>query len=124
MLEVVAVRLGFRDRIRAHPVLGWVYRVAVGVVGALIIVLGIVMIPAPGPGWLVVFAGLGVLATEFSWAHRVLTYARRKVHAWTAWIKRQSLVVRIMVGLAGLAIIAGVVFAGLQGVGIKGFPFS
>jgi uncharacterized protein (TIGR02611 family) len=34
------------------------------------------LIPYPGPGWLVVFAGLALLATEFERAQRVLTFAR------------------------------------------------
>ena len=42
------------------------YRIGVGIVGSLVVALGIVAIPLPGPGWLIVIAGLFVLATEFS----------------------------------------------------------
>ena len=55
------------------------YRVGVGVVGGLIVALGIVTIPLPGPGWLTVIAGLFVLATEFAWAERLLEFTRRHV---------------------------------------------
>jgi uncharacterized protein (TIGR02611 family) len=32
--------------------------------GASIVVVGIILLPAPGPGWLVIFVGLGLLAQE------------------------------------------------------------
>jgi len=121
---MVAERLGFRDRIRRHPILGWVYRILVAIVGTAILVVGIIMIPAPGPGWLVVFLGLGVLGTEFAWARRLLEYGRRQFRRWTDWIKRQSLLLRFLIGLAGIAVLAGVVLAGLHSVGWRGFPFS
>ena len=34
--------------------------------------VGILAIPYPGPGWAIVFLGLGILATEFDWARRLL----------------------------------------------------
>ena len=93
-------RGGLRARIRRNPVGRQVYRVVVGVVGTAIVVLGLVLIPFPGPGWLIVFAGLAVLATEFTWAQRLLDYARRRVGEWTAWLGRQNGVVRALVVLA------------------------
>lgn len=33
--------------------------------GILILLTGLVLVPAPGPGWLVVFFGLGLLGSEF-----------------------------------------------------------
>ncbi len=124
MLEVVAERLGFRDRIRAHPILGWVYRIAVALVGGAVLVAGIIMIPAPGPGWVVVFLGLGILGTEFAWARRLLAYTKRHVLGWTDWIKKQSLAVRGLVGLAGFVLLAGLVVAGAYSMGWRGFPFA
>lgn len=76
----------------------------VGILGAVVLIAGIVAIPYPGPGWLIVFAGLGILATEFSWAQRLLGYARARYDAWTAWLRRQSLPVRFAV-LAATALI-------------------
>jgi len=34
--------------------------------------LGAVMIVTPGPGWLVIFLGLTLLAAEFVWARRLM----------------------------------------------------
>ena len=65
-------------------------RIGIGIIGSLIVLIGIVAIPYPGPGWLIVFAGLAVLATEFDWAQRLLNYARGKYDVWVGWLKRQS----------------------------------
>jgi cytochrome c-type biogenesis protein CcmH/NrfG len=44
-------------------------------------VLGAIALVGPGPGILIVLAGLGILATEFAWAARVMvrtrTYAQK-----------------------------------------------
>lgn len=52
-------------------------RLGILLVGTGIIVLGILLIPLPGPGWAVVIAGLAVLATEFTWAERLLEFTKR-----------------------------------------------
>jgi len=49
-----------------------IWRVLVGFVGGAVTVLGAVALIGPGPGWLIVFAGLGILASEFAWADRAL----------------------------------------------------
>jgi hypothetical protein len=43
-------------------------RIAVGIAGGTVLVLGLVMLVAPGPGIAGVLAGLGILAIEFAWA--------------------------------------------------------
>jgi uncharacterized protein (TIGR02611 family) len=64
------------------------------------------MIPYPGPGWLVVFAGLAILAREFTWAERVLRFAKRYYDAWVAWVGRRHLVVRLgILALTGLVVV-------------------
>ena len=40
--------------------------------GFTLLVLGVVMLITPGPGWLVIVLALGVLAAEFVWAQRLL----------------------------------------------------
>jgi len=41
-------------------------------IGFTLLILGLVMIFTPGPGWLVIILGLGVLAAEYVWAQRLL----------------------------------------------------
>ena len=53
-------------------------RFAVTIVGAALLVLGAAMMVLPGPGILLVVAGLAVLATEYVWAQRLLARARTK----------------------------------------------
>ena len=47
------------------------YRVAFAVAGVVVLLVGIVTIPLPGPGWATVFVGLGMLALEFVWAEKL-----------------------------------------------------
>jgi len=49
----------------------------VTIAGVLVVLIGIVLIPLPGPGWAIVFGGLAILATEYVWAQRLLSYAKR-----------------------------------------------
>jgi uncharacterized protein (TIGR02611 family) len=79
-----------RDRIRDRPLLDFTYRVTVGVVGLVVLVVGIAAIPYPGPGWAIVFLGLAILASEFYWAHRTLTFTRRHYDRAMGWLRVQS----------------------------------
>ena len=111
----------WRARIKRNPVARRAYRLAVGVLGAAIVVLGLVLLPAPGPGWLIIFAGLAVLASEFEWAQRLLDFARRRVHLWTEWTKRQNVVVRALVVLAIIAVVLAVFWLLFLVSGVPGF---
>ncbi|MGW9349354.1 PGPGW domain-containing protein [Nocardiopsis flavescens] len=59
-----------------HPVLHLPWRILVGTAGTLIILAGLVMMVAPGPGVAAVILGLVVLSTEFRWAQRVVRPAQ------------------------------------------------
>jgi uncharacterized protein (TIGR02611 family) len=43
-----------------------------------LLLVGLVMIVTPGPGWLVIFFGLGLLAAEFMWARRLMDRMKRE----------------------------------------------
>ncbi|GGN60037.1 membrane protein [Streptomyces kronopolitis] len=63
---------------RSRPLhLSW--QVGVFVVGLAVVVAGVIMLPLPGPGWLVIFGGMAIWATEFVWAQLVLRWTKRKV---------------------------------------------
>ena len=60
---------GFAKRSKAGN-LAW--RILIGVLGGTITVLGEFALVAPGPGVLILLAGLGILASEFAWASRAM----------------------------------------------------
>ncbi len=66
-------------------VLQWVgrsaRRIAVAVLGGVLVVVGVVLSVLPGPGLVLVIAGLAVLATEFAWANSALRMAKRQAGA-------------------------------------------
>ena len=78
-----------RERLRERPLLDFSYRVGVAVVGLTVLMIGVAAIPYPGPGWAIVFLGLAILATEFYWAQRTLTYTRARYTTAMAWFRRQ-----------------------------------
>lgn len=95
--ERVANRyIRFRERVGSRPGIELLYRIVVGVVGTVVLIAGIVAIPYPGPGWLIVFAGLAILGTEFHWAQRVLGFLRHRYDAWVRWLRRQPPGVRLL----------------------------
>ncbi|MGH3941198.1 MAG: TIGR02611 family protein [Pseudonocardiaceae bacterium] len=86
----------FREQVRSRPGVDLTYRLAVAVVGTVVLIGGLAAIPYPGPGWLIVFAGLAILGTEFIWAQRVLRFLRHRYDRWTAWLRGQPRGVRLM----------------------------
>jgi uncharacterized protein (TIGR02611 family) len=53
-------------------------RAAVFVVGVALLAVGLVMFVTPGPGIVLVVAGLALLATEFAWAELLLDKAKQQ----------------------------------------------
>lgn len=97
----------WRDRVRERPVADLAYRIAVGVVGTVVFAAGIVAIPYPGPGWAIVFIGLGILATEFDWARRLLAWVRERYDRVMDWFARQGLWVKILGVVFTAAVVVG-----------------
>lgn len=60
--------MNFREQIKSNPYGSLIWRIFIGVVGGLVTIMGAIFLFAPGPGLLVLLAGLGILATEFAWA--------------------------------------------------------
>lgn len=100
-----------RARVRRLPG-GWVlWRVGITIVGVAIVAIGVVLLPLPGPGWVIIFAGLGVLATEYSWAAALLERVRRFFERWKRWVESRPVWARGLMGVLGVLIVAAVVFA-------------
>lgn len=114
--RVAATR--WRSRIAARRSVNHPYRIGVGVVGALVVSVGIVAIPLPGPGWLIVLAGLFVLATEFLWAERLLEFTKGHVSSWTDWVGARSGWVRLLLAVATAAFVYGVLMVTLHLAGV------
>ncbi|ROT33132.1 TIGR02611 family protein [Micromonospora sp. HM5-17] len=100
--------------VRANPTGRFTLRVMVALAGAVVVLLGLALIPLPGPGWLIVIGGLGIWAVEFHWAKRLLGFTRRHVQAWARWVRGQSLLVRMVIGSVGLVFVAVVVWFSLR----------
>ncbi len=101
---------GTRERTEEQAQRSLVVRIGVVALGSLVTLAGLGMLVLPGPGIVVVIAGLGILSTEVTWAERLLAYAKRKarvdqVTAQAPWIKPVSIVVTV------LAVVVSVVYA-------------
>ncbi|WP_327120513.1 TIGR02611 family protein [Streptomyces sp. NBC_01341] len=98
--------------IRASKVLHVSWQVGIFVVGLAVVGAGIVMLPLPGPGWLVIFGGMAIWATEFVWAQLVLRWTRRKVteaaqRALDPKVRRRNIILTA-VGLVIIAVLVGI----------------
>ncbi len=92
-------------------------RTIIAIAGAVVVISGLILVPYPGPGWLVVFGGLAILATEFDWARRVLDKARGFYHAWEIWLKRQKRIVQVLVWAATCLVVLTTIWL-LNGYGL------
>ncbi|MEK9523823.1 TIGR02611 family protein [Streptomyces venezuelae] len=88
------------------------WQVGVFIVGLAVVAAGVVMLPLPGPGWLVIFAGMAIWATEFVWAQLVLRWTKRKVteaaqRALDPKVRRRNIILT-SVGLVIIAALLGI----------------
>ncbi|MFE6665613.1 TIGR02611 family protein [Streptomyces sp. NPDC057697] len=98
--------------IKASRPLHLSWQVGVFVVGFAVVVAGIIMLPLPGPGWLVIFGGMAIWATEFVWAQLVLRWTRRKVteaaqRALDPKVRRRNIILT-SIGLVIIAVLVGI----------------
>ena len=84
-------RLGSRAPafIRRSRPLHLAWQVGVFVVGLAVVVGGVLLLPLPGPGWLVIFGGMAIWGTEFPWAQKVVFWTRQKVAAAGRWVRHR-----------------------------------
>ncbi len=86
-------------------------RIVVTIAGFLVTAIGIVLLPLPGPGWLIIFGGLSILATEYTCAARLLRSVRHYASRWKKCAGRQPLSVRLGLVLLGLFVLAPIGYA-------------
>jgi uncharacterized protein (TIGR02611 family) len=100
--------------IRAHPTGSVAFRTAIAILGGLVVVVGLILVPLPGPGWLIVFGGLSIWAIEFVWARHLLRFGKRLLGTWTAWVAMQPWPVKLLIGAVGLVFVVFVVWLSLR----------
>ena len=108
-----------KERRERHRRRSRIVRAAVALAGFVVVLAGLAMIPLPGPGLLVVAAGLAILALEFAWAERLLERTvraggRRRRQGETR-VEGQQVIFGLLVVLA-LAAVVTLAYA-------WGFPF-
>ncbi len=86
-------------------------RAAVVLAGIVVLLVGLALIPLPGPGLLVVAVGLAVLALEFAWAERLLERTIDRMEQASETVKRASRAQQILLGLLGALVAASAVTA-------------
>ncbi|MEV4330085.1 TIGR02611 family protein [Streptomyces sp. NPDC049597] len=88
------------------------WQVGVFVVGLAVVGAGVAMLVLPGPGWVVIFAGMAIWATEFVWAQLVLRWTKRKVteaaqRALDPKVRRRNIILTT-IGLVIVAVLVGI----------------
>ncbi|MER6916257.1 TIGR02611 family protein [Streptomyces sp. NPDC000594] len=87
------------------------WQVGVFVVGLAVVAAGVAMLVLPGPGWVVIFGGMAIWATEFVWAQLVLRWTKRKVseaaqRALDPRVRRRNIILTT-IGCVICAVLAG-----------------
>ena len=87
-------------------------RIAVTVVGTVILAVGVVLLVAPGPGLLVIALALAVFAIEYQWARRNLAavQARARSAALKAAASRVATASAVLFGVGAIGLGAVLVF--------------
>ncbi|GKQ40209.1 membrane protein [Streptomyces sp. A012304] len=98
--------------IKARRILHLSWQVGIFIVGLAVVVAGIIMLPLPGPGWVVIFGGMAIWATEFVWAQLVLRWTKRKVteaaqRALDPKVRRRNIILT-SIGLVIIGVIVGI----------------
>ena len=90
-------------------------RIAVAVVGTVILAIGVVLLVAPGPGLVVIALALAVFAIEFQWARRNLAavQARARSAALKAAASPVATASAVLFGVGAIGLGAVLVFTDL-----------
>jgi hypothetical protein len=117
-----ADRWAWRARIRRNPATRRLYRLTVGVVGGVLILLAAVTGPLPGPGGIpLALLGLAVLASEFAWAARLLDRVKRAVIRAGKWARRQPAWLQRIGAVATAGVMVTAVYVYLLALGVPGW---
>jgi uncharacterized protein (TIGR02611 family) len=98
-----------RERRERHRQRSRIVRTAVALAGFVVVLAGLAMIPLPGPGLLIVAAGLAILALEFAWAERWLERTIEQVDAAGDKVRRASRAQQVILVLLVVLAVAAVI---------------
>ena len=102
---------GYREETREEARRGGVTRLLRMTSGALVTIIGVIMMPLPGPGLLIVAVGLGILSRDVAWADRLLQIVRKRLPSDSdGRLPRSSIVTMTVLALAGVAFSIWVTF--------------
>lgn len=73
---------------------GAIYSWALALIGFIVLLAGAIMIPFPGPGWLLVFTGVGILAIRYNAARSLLFSGAKTYDSFYAWANDKGIVVK------------------------------
>jgi len=102
VVEELLAEPGMARRWHDHPSIVWLKavgrfigrngkRIGITIAGFAVLLAGVALLVLPGPGWLLIFAGLAILSTEYLWARRLLSTAKRKAEqAKNAVVERKN----------------------------------
>ena len=94
---------GFREETREAARRGVVTRLLRMTAGTLVTILGVIIMPLPGPGLLIVAIGLGILSRDVAWADRLLQIVRKRLPSDSdGRLPRSSIVTMVVMALAGI----------------------
>lgn len=89
---------------------GWLVRPLTLLIGWLVVIIGLITIPFPGPGWFTVFVGVGILSLELAWPNKLLGWGIRQYDKFEDWWRPQNKAVKGF-WIAVMLLIIWIVFA-------------
>jgi uncharacterized protein (TIGR02611 family) len=82
--------------------------VGVAILGTVLLLGGIALLVLPGPGFVLIAAGLAILATRFEWARKPLEYAKKKANDGIEEVRRSKLKAFGAIACAAALLVLGV----------------
>lgn len=64
-------------------------KLIISVIGFTVLLIGLAMIVLPGPAVIVIPIGLGILASEFIWAKKILKRVKSNASNMKEWIRKK-----------------------------------
>jgi tellurite resistance protein TerC len=64
-------------------------RLIIAIIGLTVLLIGLAMVVLPGPAFIVIPIALGILATEFIWAKKLLDRVKSRASNVKEWVSKQ-----------------------------------